>query len=248
MRRSRSKVALTAAKWALLCASFGSVTSVVVAWVAALACTEPRLTSTGRSGAFLSRERQSWIVWSTRSGPGTLEIMTGTDCDGGPTRSCGPGRVAIAYEMRGTTDCVEIRRPPAEIPGIDRRDINSSDFAFGWPTKNLWCESPMTVAGCFVMNNRPVEHVLKFRRSWLGLAPRVPFSGLPDGLPTGVLTRGMLVNTATYAAAWFGLLFVPARIRRRMAAKTGLCPACRYDLRGLTPGAPCPECGTPRNR
>jgi len=234
-----------AALWGSLCVVLGAATSVGVAWTAALACTEARLTGTGQRGAFLSKERQRWIVWSTRSAPGTLEVMTGTDCDGGPMDSCGPGRVAIAYELLGTTDCVDVRRPPAEIPGIDGRDLNSADFAFGWPAKSLWCESPMTVAGCFMMNNRPVEHVITINRSWLGLAPRGPIPGLPDGVPTGVLARGMLINTVTYAAAWFGLLFVPVRIRRRMAAKAGLCRACRYDLRGLTPGAPCPECGTP---
>ena len=37
------------------------------------------------------------------------------------------------------------------------------------------------------------------------------------------------------AAAWW----LDARARRR----PGLCPRCGYDLAGLSPGTPCPECG-----
>jgi hypothetical protein len=32
-------------------------------------------------------------------------------------------------------------------------------------------------------------------------------------------------------------------LHRRRAARAGTCPRCRYDLSGLPPGAPCPECG-----
>jgi predicted RNA-binding Zn-ribbon protein involved in translation (DUF1610 family) len=50
---------------------------------------------------------------------------------------------------------------------------------------------------------------------------------------------------------WMPLVVVGAptallwRTNRRIArlARTGHCPSCGYDRRGLTPDAPCPECG-----
>jgi len=37
-----------------------------------------------------------------------------------------------------------------------------------------------------------------------------------------------------------GILLIP-RWRRR--SRTGLCPTCNYNLSGLPPNSPCPECG-----
>mgnify|MGYP000989602022 CR=1 FL=1 len=34
-----------------------------------------------------------------------------------------------------------------------------------------------------------------------------------------------------------------ATLLKRRRSLRGLCPTCRYDLRGLPPGTPCPECG-----
>jgi hypothetical protein len=53
-------------------------------------------------------------------------------------------------------------------------------------------------------------------------------------VPLWVPAIGALVLTAV---PWR----LDALARRR--ARAGLCPKCRYDLRGLSVGAPCPECG-----
>ncbi len=66
------------------------------------------------------------------------------------------------------------------------------------------------------------------------------------GLPTGILPLGFAANTTIYAAAWFALFSIPAFIRRGVAARRGLCRKCAYDLRGISAGAPCPECGAVR--
>jgi hypothetical protein len=58
--------------------------------------------------------------------------------------------------------------------------------------------------------------------------------GIPYCLP--------LAPTLAFAA-YFWLSEISA-IRRRRRVKAGVCPGCRYDRRGLTADAKCPECGT----
>jgi hypothetical protein len=66
------------------------------------------------------------------------------------------------------------------------------------------------------------------------------------GLPILPYWPGLAADTAVYAAAWWFILFIPRRIRCTLRRRRGLCPTCRYDLRGLPPGAPGPVCGTAR--
>lgn len=70
-------------------------------------------------------------------------------------------------------------------------------------------------------------------------------------LPLGIIWPGFLINTLTYATAWFVLLFAAHRATRtlitRRRLRRGHCPACRYNLLGDF-SCGCPECGWNRVR
>lgn len=62
-------------------------------------------------------------------------------------------------------------------------------------------------------------------------------------LPFRPAWGGFLTDSAVYATLWGLLLSFPAVLRRIIRRRRGLCPRCAYDLTGLPPGSPCPECG-----
>jgi hypothetical protein len=73
--------------------------------------------------------------------------------------------------------------------------------------------------------------------------------------PICPLWRGMLVDAVLYGAAFYVVVLLPLRgllwivlpsARGRRRLRRGECPKCRYELRGLPAGAPCPECGWKR--
>jgi hypothetical protein len=61
-------------------------------------------------------------------------------------------------------------------------------------------------------------------------------------LGTIPIWRGLLLDAHFYAATFLGLSLTPAFARRLLRRPAGHCPLCNYDLAGLPPGAPCPEC------
>ena len=62
-------------------------------------------------------------------------------------------------------------------------------------------------------------------------------------LPLYPLFPGFTINTIFYAVILW-LPFAPFQLRRYMRVKRGLCLKCGYDLRGISGGEVCPECGT----
>jgi hypothetical protein len=70
----------------------------------------------------------------------------------------------------------------------------------------------------------------------------------PDGWPTWralplrPLWVGLILNTLVFAGLWALVLLGANRLRRLLRLRKGLCPQCRYDLRGGSEQR-CPECG-----
>lgn len=70
-------------------------------------------------------------------------------------------------------------------------------------------------------------------------------------LPLAPIWGGFLADSGLFAGSWWLALTALGRGvafgRRLLAARTGRCPRCRYDLKGvLAPG--CPECGWNREQ
>jgi hypothetical protein len=61
-------------------------------------------------------------------------------------------------------------------------------------------------------------------------------------LGTIPIWRGLLLDAHFFAATFLALGAVPALTRRVLRRAPGQCASCRYDLSGLPPGSPCPEC------
>jgi hypothetical protein len=110
-------------------------------------------------------------------------------------------------------------------------------LAAGWPMKALVGRQYLQ----FDFDARPGtfrEHighergVLRFghdapRKGWLPIAPLWP---------------GFVIDTALYGCPVL-IGFGASDIRRWRRRRRGLCAHCAYDLRGLSKGAACPECG-----
>jgi hypothetical protein len=83
--------------------------------------------------------------------------------------------------------------------------------------------------------------------SWTGFG--VKWAGeMPVAFPYRPRWAPVLVNVLFYGAIWAGLMTLAHKGVRGRRRRRGQCESCRYDLRGLAPGAPCPECGALTSR
>lgn len=62
-------------------------------------------------------------------------------------------------------------------------------------------------------------------------------------LPIRFLWSGLVLNSLAFGGLYWMIFFGPGYIRRAMRKWRGQCTRCAYQLRGLPPSVPCPECG-----
>ena len=85
-------------------------------------------------------------------------------------------------------------------------------------------------------------HPLIIRTEW---GWKIDFAGRfakSRTLPLALIWPGFLIDTLFYAALWLGLIVGFGATKRALRTRRGLCPKCKYDLRGDL-DAGCPECG-----
>lgn len=81
------------------------------------------------------------------------------------------------------------------------------------------------------------------RVEWVGFSARAPATSANTIASTSIMSGTpifVLVPAVCATASWVNWL------NRRRAERVGRCQTCNYDLRGLPPAAPCPECGQPQ--
>lgn len=110
--------------------------------------------------------------------------------------------------------------------------------ARGWPLRAVYCERFTGSGG--VMGRRGAivvegAGVFTYGGGW----------GETVVLPWLPLWAGIVGDTLFYGGAWSGAWTLVVWRRRRRRERRGMCRACGYDLRGLSAGGVCPECGRP---
>ncbi len=227
--------------------ALGVLTTVGVAWLFAavpvardadsfrtLHAMRPLEPSEGRGT--LQADRSSWGGWTWyRTSALGLPLPPTV-----PPYGHAPETVVPASMRRTLLPWIDGHAPWPGASVEQRRDL----IACGWPLSAVSCAATRTISATTIaVPARPT--VIAGWRLPPKLAPYFPNSTLYGIalLPTRLLWRGLAADTLVYGAAWASLLAAPRAIRRAVRRRCGRCPRCGYDLTGLQPGAPCPECG-----
>ncbi len=110
-----------------------------------------------------------------------------------------------------------------------------SDAGLPWPALRMWHGEIWDRLG-------PFDHP-QITNSFDGGGIPVQCRGSELTLPRTPIRPGFLLDTLFYAAVAWSLWQIPLILLSRRRAAANHCPRCHYDLRGLAPADPCPECG-----
>lgn len=124
--------------------------------------------------------------------------------------------------------------------------ITTVDFwgsQYGWPFRSVG------VSGRTEKTNTITNGVWAIGQEQIAMpAPAWYHLGIPTGIrdrflatiPIQIHPLGMFANTILYGLLMYGLYATSHRVIHKRRARRGLCPHCRYNIRGLPT---CPECG-----
>lgn len=121
-------------------------------------------------------------------------------------------------------------RLPTEAVLPTEENVQTMLWRTGWPFRCLRCTSSAS-------GNR--------------LAPQNAYLFITNGggtlllLPLDPIWPGLILDLVFWSLAVWGLLLAARALRRARRRRRGLCVCCRYPVRDLPNGSPCPECGTP---
>lgn len=115
--------------------------------------------------------------------------------------------------------------------------LDGCEHATGWPMLAAWYSIDIAT------NTYLIKGGIPLRATGLVLGPDATVYKI-RALPLRPIWLGIIVNTAFYALMWSGLLLSFATLRRWRRRRANRCPACAYDMTGLSATTLCPECGT----
>ncbi len=142
-----------------------------------------------------------------------------------------PVRMEDSFALLGAS--IRIPSWVAFPPAPDTTLYNIDTAATGWPWRAMTSQS-------WVFRNPP-DSTSVWREELRG---NLELLKLPSGriiLPLRPIWRGLLGDSAVFAAASWILLIGLGSFRGLMRRRRGRCPRCGYDIRNTPP--PCPECG-----
>jgi hypothetical protein len=164
-------------------------------------------------------------------GPGESNSVTPGSIIGGNIGFIAPEWSRDA--LMGWTD--QLRGWPQDslpVQGVDAR---------GFPFAALWCS--------YAWNQVTEPDMWYWQTGGIqlgdGLMPSEEADWYPRAsLPCLPIWPGLIADVTFYSAAWWGLFATPPAVIRCARRRRGSCTGCNYDLRGMPPGSPCPECGS----